>query len=531
VRLLLGLMALTAARAPAATALLHDAGATSGFRWLDVADQAYSRFFQTNYDYGNPEVAVGVDYPAVADVFAGTLTAAGLKPNFAYQIKIEGSPGARLDNERVGLAGRWWQEQWLTDHWGNGANLNLQPDPDPAYAYPNRNPNDMTYFVRRDLTDASGHLAYRYTGYVVLGYFVTDAEGAATVPFRLDNSYHVLWKTQQRMRDPERDGPLLQAPLDAASSYHPLAYERAGATTTVSVFGEWERLPRGAVVLPPGEYEVRFVLAEESFHATSVLGGRWARALEADLHFVCAGPPPPAPQATLADGSYRAAVDAQAAAAGRGLWDISGHYEASVGGYPLRLDLIQDRRGRIRGAGSLAVASSLIPLAVKGTLEGEDGAVSVVLRATGSGHLLWSAVPAMADLRLALAVDAVTRMLSGAATLRLEAGADSAASSSPCILRLPPGTDGSFGLRLDLAFAGRTARGTAALRLASGTVYPLRVERSRVRGTAVDLVLVGDPADPAARGLRLAPSMVLLDDGSARIESLAVEALGQRLAW
>ena len=31
--------------------------------------------------------------------------------------------------------------QWLTDHWGNGANLNVQPIPNPAYDYPSPNAN------------------------------------------------------------------------------------------------------------------------------------------------------------------------------------------------------------------------------------------------------------------------------------------------------------------------------------------------------------------------------------------------------
>jgi hypothetical protein len=282
--LILGLTLLASTASETLTVDLHDANATAGFRWLDVAGQTYRSSFQTSYDYGNPAVAVSVTYTAVADAFTGTLTAVGLKPNFAYQIKIEGTPGGRLDNEWVGLAGRWWEERWLTDHWGNGANLNIQPNPNPAYDHPNPNPNDFTYYSRRDLLDGFGHPLYRYTGYLVLGYFVTDAAGAATVPFTLDNSYHVLWNTAQRTRDTGRDGPLVQASLNAATSYPADAYGSAGATTTVGLFGEWERLPRGAITLPAGQYTVQLQLTEESFH-TSGLGGTWARAMDAGVSF------------------------------------------------------------------------------------------------------------------------------------------------------------------------------------------------------------------------------------------------------
>ena len=79
------------------------------FRWLDVANQPFSQFFRENYDYTQADVEV--TYEIVGDSFQGTLTATNLKPNFAYQLKLSGIPGTAA-NERIGLAGRWWQEQW-----------------------------------------------------------------------------------------------------------------------------------------------------------------------------------------------------------------------------------------------------------------------------------------------------------------------------------------------------------------------------------------------------------------------------------
>jgi hypothetical protein len=47
-----------------------------------------------------------VSYKIVGNRFQGTLTAVNLKPNCAYQLKLNGIPGTPA-NERIGLAGRW----------------------------------------------------------------------------------------------------------------------------------------------------------------------------------------------------------------------------------------------------------------------------------------------------------------------------------------------------------------------------------------------------------------------------------------
>ncbi|KKK57897.1 hypothetical protein LCGC14_3049870 [marine sediment metagenome] len=84
---------------------------TGKFRWLDVADQAYSQDFQDSYDYTQADVEV--TYRSKRGIFQGTLNAGSLKPNFAYQLKLVGYPDIDWGaNERIGLAGRWWQEEW-----------------------------------------------------------------------------------------------------------------------------------------------------------------------------------------------------------------------------------------------------------------------------------------------------------------------------------------------------------------------------------------------------------------------------------
>ena len=264
---------------------LHDidSGLTSptgSYRWLDVADHAYGVSYQDSYDY--TQATVEVTYKTRKNVLRGTLTAENLKPNFAYQLKLVGNPDADPGaNERIGLAGRWWQEEWNGSEWVNGDNLNSKGNGSSP------NPNDEVYFANRDVPDTTGTsptgLRYRYTGYLVFDYFITDDAGAAVLNYQTDSSYHVLFKTSQRVHT-VKDGPLKTSTFTPDSSS--AAYDVDYPLSTVTIFGEWERLPVGGVYLEPGKYRCQMLLTEESFHGSGgELAGGWAAAMGADISF------------------------------------------------------------------------------------------------------------------------------------------------------------------------------------------------------------------------------------------------------
>ena len=265
-----------ASNALAATASLG-AIDSSGYRWLDAADQAYSATYQSSYDY--TQASIEVVYDALGNSLHGTLTATNLKPNFAYQLKLAGYPGTDA-NERIGLAGRWWQEEWNGTNWANGQNLNNKGDGSSP------SPNDNTYFARRDIPDATSPtgLLYRYTGYLVFDYFITDENGDATLSFTANSSYHVLWKTTQRTPTAS-DGPIKTSTFDPDPTFSP-AYDMDYGANTIGIFGEWERLPVGGVFLQPGDYTADIILTEESFHGSGgTLAGNWAAAMGANIDF------------------------------------------------------------------------------------------------------------------------------------------------------------------------------------------------------------------------------------------------------
>ena len=101
--------------------------------------------------------------------------------------------------------------------------------------------------------------------------------------FEQNGSYHVLWSTSQRTRTAQ-DGPAVTSTFDVQPPDPVSAYDLDYPGATVTIFGEWERLPAGGVTLPPGAYEADFVLTEESFHGGGLAGG-WAAAMGARIEF------------------------------------------------------------------------------------------------------------------------------------------------------------------------------------------------------------------------------------------------------
>jgi hypothetical protein len=261
-----------------------DSGTTSpagNYRWMDTADQVYSSAYQSSYNY--TQASVQVDYYTNAATLHGTMTATNLKPNFTYQFKLLGDPIANPTvNEKIGLTGRWWQEEWGWDDiyggiWMNGHNLNNKGDGSSP------NPNDNVYYSLRDVVDLSNSTGkkYRFTAYRVIDYFITDEQGNATLDFEADSCYHVLFKTTQRSRT-ANDGPVKTSVFDADVSSP--AYDTDYGEASVGVFGEWERLPVGGIFLDPGTYQVDIMLTEESFHGSGLAGG-WAAAMGGEANF------------------------------------------------------------------------------------------------------------------------------------------------------------------------------------------------------------------------------------------------------
>jgi len=264
-----------------------DSGQTSpagNYRWMDVADQVYSVGYRESYDY--TQASVELQFFPDASTFRGVIRAENLKPHFAYQVKIVGIPGTAA-NEAIGFTGRWWQEEWNGSEWAGGWNLNSKGNGSSP------SPNDVTYLSRRDIPDETSPtgLRYRYSAYLVFGYFITDEAGDALLSFEANNSYHVLWKTSQRSPS-GGDGPVEATTFQVQLPDPVGAYSVGFPEATVGVFGEWERLPPGSVMLPPGAYDADFIFTEESFHGGGLAGG-WAAAVGAPVLFEII--PDPAP--------------------------------------------------------------------------------------------------------------------------------------------------------------------------------------------------------------------------------------------
>jgi len=251
---------------------LNGVTALGGYRARDIANNDYApRFFTaaadpdyTASDYSLADIAI--TYQRTGILFEGHLEASGLKPNFAYQVKLVGMPtrefgtaGDDLSNENIGYAGRWYRV--------GGGNAN-----DAAYEACKNDPG---------CTDI-------YEGYLVFDFFITDRFGQATYDFLADQSLHVLFRDCPPERPLTGCGnpgglPTLYQNV-IAKGFTGWGYDQDYQTWNFGVYGQIERTPPQAY-LADGEYRCRFLLTEESFHESGI-GGNWASTVgEAGIHF------------------------------------------------------------------------------------------------------------------------------------------------------------------------------------------------------------------------------------------------------
>jgi hypothetical protein len=233
-------------------------------RWADIASQPFADPKVSGFSYADADATL--EHEREGATFAGSLAASGLKPNFAYQIKLMGRPGVDAwANEQLGRAGRWWAKQVQ------------RSDGTIARAWRS---NDEEYGLWKSRGFADGGHDVVFEGYLLFGFLLTDPAGSAARPLRLDSGFHVLWKTSQREPKDHDSPPTPHVVIArAASGWYPADLPDA----EVAIYAEWEpgRARPGQCTLPAGGYRVQLVLTEESFHERGTESGSWATVLSA----------------------------------------------------------------------------------------------------------------------------------------------------------------------------------------------------------------------------------------------------------
>jgi hypothetical protein len=228
------------------------------------------------------------------------------------------------------------------------------------------------------------------------------------------------------------------------------------------------------------------------------------------------------------DGEFRAQVDATGVAAGRGWWDLSGIYSTSVAGYPLVLDLMHDAQGKLTGTATYTVAKDApVVAAAKGTVKGTSGNVAAKVTMKGTNPERTVSV----SLALNLTVDAASLQLTGALSGKVTTAGAVTPVFSGILPPIPTPMDGAWTLLFVLAQGAKGITSTAVLTLSIGADCIFLVKgRTGANSTAI-LSLAGDPANPAAKALKIKTTIASLEGGWARIASFSAKGYGQTLAW
>lgn len=229
-------------------------------RWADVAGNYYHADFIARYltALGREDgPRVRVRWEPRGRTFRGRIEARGLKPNFAYQVKLAGVFSRDPESaERIGFLGRW-----------------RLPVPEGQTNFTDR---EYRGFAPREQVES----------YLLFDFFVTDRHGNAVRDLELDGSAHVLWN-RDRQHEPDVPGHAVGFRVEADD---PAIYARPkNRPTTEFLWAEREhrryRRKGQAIRLPPGTYRVDLVLTEESFHSRDRDGGFWATVFRLPITF------------------------------------------------------------------------------------------------------------------------------------------------------------------------------------------------------------------------------------------------------
>ncbi|RYX85926.1 hypothetical protein EON83_03995 [bacterium] len=312
----------------------NDTWASASERWWDIGSKRINNQDNANhfndwliegqpngkFDYLARANNVVLTYQRAPEVpyFVGHISARGLKPNFAYQLKLAGKPvigprGAGTDQSYV-LATNKTRSGTPDVHLVNGANG--QPSPingddwaNQQLGYAGRWWNDSNASGNTNaITDAvyASNTTDTIYGYQFIGDFVTDANGNAEADIKGDRSYHITWQDwQSGAKDVFFGSFRINGSMTSSQppyyygygSYAPATGDTLHGQNGLSSIGLWYELEPGRpdpVILPAGTYHCRMLITEETFHnlygdTASPLGGKWKTVMATEDHNISSG--------------------------------------------------------------------------------------------------------------------------------------------------------------------------------------------------------------------------------------------------
>jgi hypothetical protein len=215
------------------------------------------------------------------------------------------------------------------------------------------------------------------------------------------------------------------------------------------------------------------------------------------------------------------------------LWDLSGTYSYSNGGFEITKALSHAANGMLTGTGSAHLEEDGTDITATETSTGRvrghsktTTTLHVVGRGQFSGQALGRNISGPFVGNLGMALDPASLVLSGNQTASFcVRGLGCRALSTNLTFALPGDMTGGWTLTLDIATSNNVVRGTATAELSNGRTLSFHV-RGRFR-PATGLTVLRATGTGNAFGTRLRLTL----DGAASLQNLGGKLFGQKLVY
>jgi len=190
--------------------------------------------------------------------------------------------------------------------------------------------------------------------------------------------------------------------------------------------------------------------------------------------------------AGVPNGAYEFAFGADMA-----VWDITGHFDESVGGIHMNLDLAMDEQGKFTGSGAASGSVEGLGISMDFTITGSfktsGGVTYMNMKMPFNGYVSGYGVSFHGTAKVNTEVDPETATMYGQIGMTFHAGGESASIKQAFQMQFPEGMTGEWTLDLEIVNVdGKNLVGNGSVEFVDGktNIFPIKGKYSPKKNTA-----------------------------------------------